>query len=48
LNVTYVVAASVLRIITTIISTVGIASLYYELRSSKEGIGPEQLASVFS
>jgi len=48
LNVFYTIAATVLRIVTTIISTVGIASIYYELRSIKEGVGPEQLAAVFS
>jgi hypothetical protein len=25
----------------------GAASIYYELRTSKEGVAPEQLASVF-
>jgi uncharacterized membrane protein len=34
--------------IVTMFSAVGIASIYYELRSSKEGIGPEHLAAVFS
>ncbi len=37
-------------IVTTITSTVGstlVASIYYELRQIKEGIGPEALASVF-
>jgi hypothetical protein len=29
-------------------TAVGAASIYYELRSIKEGIGPEQLAAVFS
>lgn len=29
-------------------TAVGIASIYYELRSIKEGIGPEQLAAVFA
>jgi hypothetical protein len=48
LNVVYTIAATALRIITTIVSTVGIASIYYELRSIKEGVGPEQLAAVFS
>ncbi len=31
----------------TMIATAGIASVYYELRSIKEGIGPETLAAVF-
>jgi hypothetical protein len=33
--------------ISSVIGTVGIAALYYELRVTKEGIGPEALASVF-
>ena len=31
----------------TMVATAGIASVYYELRSIKEGVGPEQLAAVF-
>jgi len=30
-----------------VIASAGVASIYYELRSIKEGIGPEALASVF-
>jgi hypothetical protein len=37
----------VVNVITTTIIAVGTASVYYELRSIKEGIGPEQLAAVF-
>ena len=33
--------------ITTVVMTTLIACLYFELRSEKEGIGPQQLASVF-
>jgi len=36
-----------LRTATSVVGITGIACLYYELRSAKEGIGPEQLASVF-
>lgn len=35
------------NILTGVIGGAGAASLYYELRSVKEGVGPEQLASVF-
>jgi hypothetical protein len=30
-----------------VIASAGVASIYYELRSTKEGIGPEALAAVF-
>jgi len=30
------------------LSATGVASIYYELRSIKEGVGPEHLASVFA
>jgi len=33
--------------ITTMISTAGIAAIYYEIRQIKEGIGAESLASIF-
>ena len=35
------------NILTGVIGAAGAAALYYELRSVKEGVGPEQLASVF-
>jgi hypothetical protein len=31
----------------TLVGSAGAASIYYELRSAKEGVGPEHLASVF-
>jgi hypothetical protein len=37
----------IVNVISTTIGATGTASVYYELRSIKEGIGPEQLASVF-
>jgi hypothetical protein len=46
-NIPYLVFKSVVGGITTVISATGIACVYYELRTSKEGLGPEQLASVF-
>lgn len=35
------------NILSGVIGAAGAAALYYELRSVKEGVGPEQLASVF-
>jgi len=35
------------NILSSVIGAAGVAALYYELRSVKEGVGPEQLASVF-
>lgn len=44
---TYVIATGLVRVATSLIGATGIASIYYELRMVKEGIGPEQLAAVF-
>lgn len=41
-------ADALITIVTTLIAATGVASTYYELRTVKEGIGPEQLAAVFS
>lgn len=35
------------RTITSLVGAAGVASIYYELRSGREGVGPEALASVF-
>lgn len=35
------------RTITSLVGAAGVASIYYELRSGREGIGPEALAAVF-
>lgn len=35
------------NILTSVVSAAGVAALYYELRSVKEGVGPDELASVF-
>ncbi|MGA0544036.1 YciC family protein [Brevundimonas sp. VNH65] len=40
-------ATAITNILSGIVAGAGAASLYYELRSVKEGVGPEQLASVF-
>lgn len=42
-----VVGSAIVATISTLISTTGGAVLYSELRSSREGVGPEALASVF-
>jgi hypothetical protein len=44
----YWILGTALRIIIAAISAIGAASIYYELRSIKEGVGAEELASVFS
>lgn len=41
------IVAPVLSLVVTPLFAAGIASLYFELRSTKEGVGVEQLASVF-
>lgn len=38
---------SIFQVFMSVVIATGVASLYYELRSIKEGIGPEQLAAVF-
>lgn len=35
------------NVLSAVISAAGAAALYFELRSAKEGVGPEELASVF-
>ncbi|NEX91597.1 hypothetical protein [Caulobacter sp. 17J65-9] len=37
----------VASVFTSLVGTAGIAAIYYELRSAKEGVGVEALASVF-
>ena len=44
----YWIATALLRTLTAAIGAVGAASIYYELRMIKEGVGPEQLAAVFA
>ena len=44
---TQMVAQPLLNVATSLIGAAGVASIYYELRSSREGIGPEALAAVF-
>jgi hypothetical protein len=42
-----ILASALAQMINAILSAAGTASIYYELRQIKEGIGPEALASVF-
>lgn len=37
----------VVNVLSAVVASAGVAALYYELRSAKEGVGPELLASVF-
>lgn len=41
------VASTVAQMINAVLSAAGTASIYYELRQIKEGVGPEALAAVF-
>jgi len=41
------IAQPLVSVITKLISSAGVASIYFELRSTREGIGPEALAAVF-
>jgi len=38
---------TIAQVVQSLIGAAGIASLYYELRSTREGVGAQQLASVF-
>jgi hypothetical protein len=42
-----VVINPLVNTLSVVIASAGVASLYYELRMSKEGVGVEELASVF-
>ncbi len=44
---TQLVAQPLLNVTSSLIGAAGVASIYYELRSTREGIGPEALAAVF-
>lgn len=47
LNAATTVASALIATISTLVSTAGGATLYSELRSTREGVGPEAMASVF-
>jgi hypothetical protein len=44
---TNLIVQPILSVLLGVVGAVGVASIYYELRLSKEGIGPEALAAVF-
>jgi hypothetical protein len=44
---TQIVAQPLLSLVANLIGAAGVASIYYELRSTREGLGPEALAAVF-
>jgi hypothetical protein len=47
IGIVQLIADPLVATITTLVSTAGLATLYSELRGSREGVGPEALASVF-
>ena len=47
INIVSLVASPLIATISTLVSTAGGATLYSELRVTREGVGPEALASVF-
>ena len=44
---TQVVATPIIGTVSALFGSAGVAALYYELRSSREGVGPEAMAAVF-
>lgn len=48
LNLVYAIASAVVTAVISLVSTVGAASLYFELRRVKEGVGVAELANVFA
>jgi len=44
----FVALSGIVRAVLGLIGAAGVASIYYELRLVKEGVGPEQLAAVFA
>jgi hypothetical protein len=46
--VVFIVLTAVVRIVAYLIGATMAASIYYELRLVKEGVGPEQLAAIFA
>ena len=37
----------IVNVVSAVLSSAGVAAIYYELRTSKEGVSPDQLASAF-
>lgn len=44
---TNILVGPLLNVVTGLVGAAGVASIYYELRSTREGVGPEALAAVF-
>jgi hypothetical protein len=47
LNPTYFIGSAAVAVVLRAVQGTAVASIYYELRAIKEGVGPEQLAAVF-
>lgn len=41
------IATPIVNVLSGVVASAGVAALYYELRTAKEGAGPEDMASVF-
>ncbi len=41
------IVLTVIQVAESLVGAAGVASIYYELRSIKDGVGPSALASVF-
>lgn len=46
-NIPYIVLNWVLQVLLSVVTAVGVTSIYYELRTVKEGVAPQQLAAAF-
>jgi hypothetical protein len=46
-SVTVVLLRPVINVVSAVLASAGIASVYYELRTAKEGVGADELAAVF-
>jgi len=46
-NITYIALSWLLRVVLGSITAAGVASIYYELRLVKEGVGAQQMAEAF-
>lgn len=46
-NIPYIVMTWAVQVVLAIVTSVGVSAVYYELRTVKEGIAPEQLAAAF-
>lgn len=46
-NTTYIILQWLQSVITAVLTAIGITAIYYELRTVKEGMAPEELAAAF-